>query len=158
MASTIVASALFAAPVEPRTAGQEVSKMHARGEFEVQVTPVALDGPAEDASFGRLTLVKKLTGDFIGVGRGQMLSATGSVPTSGAYVAVERLTGKLGGREGSFALYHRGSMTERGYEMQIEVVPDSGTGALAGISGVFRITIEGKKHFYDFEYELPASP
>ncbi len=130
--------------------------LHARGEFEVKVTPVALDGPVEDPRFGRLHLVKTITGEFFGKAEGQMLSAMGSAPTSGAYVAIERLTGKLADREGSFALFHRGVMEGDAQEMTIEVVPDSGTGALAGIRGTFRITIEGRKHFYDLEYSLPA--
>jgi hypothetical protein len=137
---------------------KEATMLHARGEFEVKVTPAALDGPAEDASLSRYSLVKTLTGDFVGEAKGQMLAGMGSVPTSGAYVAVERLTGRLGGREGSFLLFHRGVMSNGNQEMLVEVVPDSGTGALAGLRGTFRIVIEGKKHLYDFEYELQPAP
>ena len=40
----------------------------------------------------------------------------------------------------------------------ITVVPDSGTGDLAGLTGSMAIRIEaGGKHFYDFDYELPAA-
>jgi hypothetical protein len=139
-------------------AAKESRMGNARGEFEVKVAQVALDGPAEDPSLGRYTLVKTLTGDFAGEAKGQMLAGTGSVPTSGAYVAIERLTGRLDGREGSFLLFHRGVMANGSQEMRIEVVPDSGTGALTGIRGVFRIVIEGKKHLYEFDYELPPAP
>jgi len=154
LAAALITLQAAAAEVPAR----EKTMLHARGEFEVKVTPVALDGPAEDASLGRLTLVKTLTGDFVGEARGQMLAGMGSVPTSGAYVAIERLTGRLAGREGSFLLFHRGVMSNGSQEMLVEVVPDSGSGALAGLRGTFRIVIEGKKHFYDFEYELPPAP
>ena len=129
----------------------------ARGEFEVKVTPVALDGPAEDAALSRFQLSKTLTGDFVGEAKGQMLAGEGTVPTSGVYVAIERLTGRLAGREGSFLLFHRGVMADGKQEMLVEIVPDSGSGALTGIRGSFRIVIEGKKHSYDLEYELPSS-
>ena len=131
---------------------------HAVGEFDVEIRPLALDGPADDASFGRYALVKALRGDFTGKGEGQMLTAGGAVQTSGAYVAVERLTGTLAGRTGSFALFHRGVMQGGEQEMQIAVVPDSGTGGLSGLRGTFRILIEGKKHLYQFDYTLPATP
>jgi len=37
---------------------------------------------------------------------------------------------------------------------KIEVVPDSGTGELEGISGDMVIRIKGGGHFYDFDYEI----
>lgn len=129
---------------------------HAQGEFDVQVTPRPLDGPAEDPSFSRFALVKQLRGDLMGTGHGQMLASGGPEQAAGAYVAIERITGTLAGREGSFVLQHRGVMDAAGFEMQVTVVPASGTGGLAGIHGTFRIQIEGGKHLYDFEYQLAA--
>jgi hypothetical protein len=35
-------------------------------------------------------------------------------------------------------------------------VPDSGTGEFIGISGDFKIIIEGGKHLYEFSYSLPG--
>jgi hypothetical protein len=43
-------------------------------------------------------------------------------------------------------------------ELTILIVPDSGTGGLAGISGRLRIEIRGGKHFYELEYTLPEKP
>ena len=57
--------------------------------------------------------------------------------------------------QGSFVLQHFGSMAHGGQSLTITVVPDSGTGELAGIAGAFAIEIEGKAHFYSFEYSLP---
>lgn len=131
---------------------------HARGEFEVKITPLPLGGPAEEASFGRFSLEKRFRGDLAGTGQGQMLSATYKDRASGAYVAIERVTGSLAGRHGSFTFQHSGTMVPGKQHLDIKVVPDSGTGELAGISGTFVITIAGGKHSYDFEYSLPVEP
>jgi hypothetical protein len=150
-------AAVVAEPSPNPAETREVEMMHARGEFDVRVQPLALDGPVADASFGRYALIKELRGDFTGKGEGQMLSAGGAVESSGAYVAIERLSGTLAGREGSFALFHRGVMQNGEQELLVTVVPDSGTGALVGIRGRFQIHIDGKRHDYEFEYELPAT-
>ena len=83
-----------------------------------------------------------------------MLTAMTGVQGSAAYVAIERVSGVLEGREGSFALQHRGAMNRGAQEMLVTVVPDSGTGEFTGISGTLHIIIEGKEHRYDFEYSL----
>ena len=127
---------------------------HARGEFDVKVTPLALAGPAEDSTLGRMSIEKEFRGDLVASGSGQMLTAMTGVQGSAAYVAIERVSGMLEGREGSFALQHRGAMSRGAQEMLVTVVPDSGTGELAGISGTLHIIIEGKEHRYDFEYSL----
>ncbi|MEO8275395.1 MAG: DUF3224 domain-containing protein [Thermoanaerobaculia bacterium] len=130
---------------------------HARGEFEVKVTPQPLNGPVEETSLGRLLIEKQFRGDFVGTGQGQMLSAMGTIEGSGAYVAAERVNGKLDGREGSFALIHRGTMRGGNAAMEVTIVPDSGTAGFSGISGALHITIDGKVHHYDLEYSLPPA-
>jgi len=63
----------------------------------------------------------------------------------------------LGGRSGGFVLQHTGTMNRGEPSLSITVVPDSGTGELAGLSGRLGIDIrEGGAHFYDFEYALPG--
>jgi hypothetical protein len=91
-----------------------------------------------------------------------MLTAMGAVQGSAGYVAIERVTGTLRGRSGSFALQHSSTMT-RGKPLQsVIVVPDSGTGELAGLEGSMFIEIADhdgqRKHFYKFEYSLPDPP
>ena len=73
------------------------------------------------------------------------------------YVAVERVTGTLDGRQGSFVLHHRGVMDRGQPNLSVAVVPDSGTGELAGIAGDFRIILEGGRHVYEFDYTLPEA-
>ncbi|MET0330334.1 MAG: DUF3224 domain-containing protein [Dyella sp.] len=129
--------------------------VHASGSFEVKLA--ALD-PADEAggvTLGRMSLDKQFLGDLQGSGKGQMLSALSAVAGSGAYVALERVSGALKGRRGSFVLQHSGSMADGQQHMTITVVPDSGSDELTGLSGTFNIRIVDGKHCYDFDYQLP---
>jgi len=128
---------------------------HARGTFEVKTTPVSAGDPG--VASARLSLAKTFAGDLVGTSRGDMWTAGTEVQGSAGYVAIERIEGTLRGRSGSFALLHQGTM-RRGadFQLRIVVVPDSGTGALAGIGGVMTIRIENGGHDYDFDYTLPA--
>jgi Protein of unknown function (DUF3224) len=54
-------------------------------------------------------------------------------------------------------LQHSGTLTRGAQHLVISVVPDSGTDQLTGLSGTMSIQIAGGKHFYDFEYTLPAN-
>jgi hypothetical protein len=86
-----------------------------------------------------------------------MLTAGTANKGSGGYVAIEKVTGTLHGRTGSFVLQHSGTMTGGVPQLRITVVPESGSGQLEGISGkmTIKITPTGK-HTYDFEYTLPT--
>ena len=68
---------------------------------------------------------------------------------------MERVSGSLHGRTGTFVLQHSGTMTNGSYQMHVNVVPDSGTGQLAGLSGAMTIIIKDGQHSYDFSYTLP---
>ena len=128
---------------------------HATGTFEVKVIPQAAEEGVGDPTVGRMALDKKFSGDLEGVSRGQMLTAMTGTEGSAAYVAVERVRGRLAGREGTFALYHSGVMSRGAQQLAINVVPDSGTEGLTGIAGAMKINVAGGKHTYDFEYTLP---
>lgn len=125
-------------------------KSRALGTFEVKLSPVS----TADPSLGRLTLDKEFHGDLEATSRGEMLSAMGRVKGSAGYVAMERVSGTLAGRSGSFALQHSGTMNRGAPQLTITVVPDSGTEQLGGISGTMNIIVEGKKHSYEFDYTL----
>ena len=127
--------------------------MHAKGSFEVKVTPQ--DDTTPQSTLGRMVLEKEYHGSLEASGKGQMLSAGTAVKGSGAYVAIERVMGTLDGKRGSFTLQHSGSMTKGNPTMTITIVPDSGTEELTGIEGSEKITIENGKHLYDLEYTLP---
>src|ERR1700683_355132 len=131
---------------------------HATGPFDVKVNPQTPDGKFEDATMGRMTIDKQFHGDLEATSKGQMLSAMTDVKGSAGYVAIERVTGTLHGRSGSFVLQHSGTLTKGAAQQSITVVPDSGTGQLVGIAGKMTITIADGKHSYDFEYTLPKAP
>ena len=128
---------------------------HADGTFDVTLTPQPPPG-GEATGLGRMTLDKAYHGGLEGIGLGEMLTAGTPVKGSAGYVAVERVTGTLHGRHGSFALQHSGTMNRGAPALGITVVPDSGTGELEGLTGRLSITIDGGKHGYGFDYDLPA--
>ena len=128
--------------------------MHATGPFDVKMMPQD-DKSIEGLS--RILLDKQYHGDLEGTAQGQMLTNGVSPDGSGVYVALEKFTGALKGRSGTFFLHHTGVMTRGTPQLTITVVPDSGTGQLTGISGTMTIKIVDKKHTYDFEYTLPAT-
>lgn len=127
----------------------------AGGSFVVEIKPQGEANTAEGGSLGRMSLDKTFVGDLVGTGKGEMLTAMTAVKGSAGYVAIERVSGVLHGRAGSFVLQHTGTMSAGAQQLSITIVPDSGTGALAGIAGVFRLKIEGGQHEYELEYSLP---
>ena len=127
---------------------------HASGSFEVKLTPREPDDKATGITLGRMSIDKQFHGDLEATSKGEMLSAGTSVKGSAGYVALEKVTGKLHGRTGTFILQHSGSMTRGAPELTITVVPDSGTGELVGIAGTMTIKIADGKHSYEFEYTL----
>jgi hypothetical protein len=126
----------------------------ATGTFEVKVAPQSA-GVAGDA-VGRFAIDKQLHGDLAGTSKGEMLSAGSPAKGSAGYVAIECVSGTLAGREGTFALQHMATMDRGTNRLSIHVVPGSGTGGLAGLSGTFAIIIADGKHSYEFDYELAA--
>lgn len=127
---------------------------HASGVFEVKLTPRESEEGVGDPTVGRMTIAKRFRGGLEAASRGQMLTAMTDVEGSAGYVAIERVTGTLDGRAGSFALQHSGTMTRGVPQLTITVVPDSGTGELAGLAGTMTIEMADGRHSYDFEYTL----
>jgi len=126
----------------------------AKGSFTVEMKPQADPDTADGVSPGRLLLQKRFEGDLAATSQGEMLTAMTPVQGSAGYVAIERVTGTLHGKSGSFVFQHSGTMTRGAQELSITVVPDSGTGELAGLAGTFRLQIVEGKHLYEFEYEV----
>jgi Protein of unknown function (DUF3224) len=127
---------------------------YAKGTFDVRVLPLANDY-AEAAGLGRMSIDKQFHGDLDATSQGQMLSFRSSVKGSAGYVAMERVTGKLSGRSGSFVLQHSATMDRGAPTLNVSVVPDSGIDELSGLTGKLQIIIADGKHSYNFEYELP---
>ena len=129
---------------------------HASGTFDVKVLPQGDADTADGIAMGRMSINKEFQGDLQGTSIGEMLHSGTESAASRAYVAIERVTGTLGGKRGSFVLMHRGTMTKDGQELSVIVAPSSGTGELAAIAGTLQIIIKDKKHFYEFDYTLSA--
>src|SRR5580704_15753329 len=151
--ASLLASLILLSPAQSQTPGiKKETTMRATGPFEVKMLP-------QDDKLGdgitRMLLDKHYHGDLDGASKGQMLTTGISANKSGAYLAMETFTGTLQGKTGTFALHHTGIMRGGAPDLTINVVPDSGTGQLAGISGKMNIiiTTDGK-HSYDFEYTL----
>ena len=124
---------------------------HASGTFEVKMTPQTSDD--KGAAVSRYLLDKKFHGDIEGTSKGEMLAVSTTVDGSAGYVAMEQVTATLGGRKGTFALQHSGTMTRGAPQLSITVVPDSGTDQLVGLSGKMEIKITDGKHFYSFRLQ-----
>jgi hypothetical protein len=127
----------------------------ARGDFVVKLVPLAVEGQPEGSMIGRMSIDKSITGDLVATTTGQMLSAMTEIKGSAGYVAIERVDGVLDGRTGTFVLQHSGSMNRGAPSLSVTVVPDSGSGELAGLAGEFRIIIADGRHSYEFSYSLP---
>ncbi len=124
------------------------------GRFEVNLTPHPSTDQARGAFSQRMLIDKTFFGDLKGTSIGEMMATRTAVENSAGYVAIERITGSLLGKSGSFVLQHS-SLMNRGEPIQsITVIPDSGTGQLEGLRGSMIIRIEEKQHFYDFDFEL----
>jgi len=128
---------------------------HATGTFEVKIAPLDPTFKVDENPITRFSLDKQFRGDLDASSKGEMLAAGNQAKGSGGYVAMERVSGTLHGRSGTFTLQHSGTMDGGQYHLDVSVVPGSGTGALTGLSGTMKIIIETGKHSYDFAYTLP---
>lgn len=132
---------------------------HVSGPFDVKINPQKADNKeAEAANLGRMSIDKQFRGDLDATSKGEMLSVLNDAKDSGGYVAIERVSGTLNGRAGTFVLQHNATMSRGAYHLNVIVVPDSGTGQLAGLEGSMTIKIVDGKHFYEFDYTLPEAP
>jgi hypothetical protein len=128
----------------------------ASGSFEVKIVPQTSEREATDPALGRMSIDKEFSGDLKATSKGQMLTSMTDANGAAVYVALERVTGALNGKRGSFVLYHNGTATRARRDLVVKVAPDSGTEELLGIDGSMSINIVEKKHFYEFNYTLPA--
>ncbi|PTL75209.1 DUF3224 domain-containing protein [Vitiosangium sp. GDMCC 1.1324] len=130
----------------------------ASGAFDVKLTRMVPDADAGDSPIGRMTIDKRFHGELEATSKGQMLAAGTAVSGSAGYVALERVSGTLHGRSGTFILQHSGMMNRGAPQLSVTVVPDSGTGELVGLAGSMKILIDEGRHSYELEYTIAQSP
>ena len=129
---------------------------HATGTFEVKLQPLQSYDQTEGTTAARMSIDKQFSGDLDATSKGEMLIAGTATKGSAGYVAIETVTGTLNGRKGTFILIlqHSATMNRGTPSLSVTVVPDSGTGELAGITGTLNIIIDAGKHSYEFDYEV----
>ena len=127
--------------------------MQIKGTFEIQMTPEPPYANDDGIALGRVHFEKQFTGELAATSVGDMIGVRGPVANSGGYVCIERVTGTLGGKRGSFVLQHNGVMDRGTASLSCTVVPDSATGELTGLRGKLAIDIVDKVHHYTFDYE-----
>lgn len=150
-----LAAIAYSQPPSPDPKKTMMTK-RATGIFEVKITPQEADDKSPNPPVGRMLLDKQFHGDLEAVSKGQMLTGMTAVQGSAGYVAMEQVSGKLHGREGTFVLQHNGVMIRGTPQLMITVVPDSGTGQLVGLTGKMDIQIADGKHSYVLEYALES--
>jgi len=129
--------------------------MKISGEFEINLHPLdSYTKGGNGINIGRMSIDKTFSGDLSATSKGEMLSAMTAIKGSAGYVAIEQVSGSLAGKSGSFVLQHFGIMDHGKDRLILEVVPDSGTEQLVGLSGKMSIKVENGKHFYEFDYEF----
>ena len=126
----------------------------ARGIFEVNMEPEPPFLEQNGVTLNRNVVRKEFSGDMAGTSEAQMLAAFTDTPGSAGYVAIEHFTGSVGGRSGSFVLQHSGIMDKGDARLTVTIVPDTGSGALAGISGTMTLDNDEGRHSYVLEYEV----
>lgn len=108
------------------------------------------------ANLTRARIMKTFQGEVAGHGIVEAVMAQCSVEGSAAYVGIERITGTVHGRAGSFVLQHCASADRGMQSASWLVVPDSADGELAGMVGTGEIVIdEDGGHTFHLDYELP---
>ena len=127
----------------------------ANGEFEVKRSAEPPCDLGDGVQAGHFRFDKRFHGALDATGVVHMLAVGTAVEGSAAYVAVERISGTLDGRTGSFLACHNGVMDRGTPSLSVTVVPDSGTGELEGLRGRIAIDIVDDKHYYTFDYALP---
>src|SRR5688572_25464733 len=148
VAALVHACASHAHPAQPQ---ERSMSHHAKGSFDVTLAP---QEPL-DKEVNRIRFDKQFHGDLVGTSHGEMFPSETGVKGSAGYVGRERITGTLHGKQGSFIVQHLGTMGGGAFALRIEIVPDSGTDQLVGLTGSLKIIIEpGGKHFYEIDYEL----
>ncbi len=134
---------------------EQLMSTHASGTFDVKIIPQTSTEFETAVALSRFTIDKQFHGELEGTSQGEMLTA-GDPKSAAYYVALERVTGTLNGRTGSFLFQHSASMSPTSQQLSVTVAPESGTGQLIGLAGKMNIKIVDKKHFYEFEYSLPG--
>ena len=117
--------------------------------------PVAYDEPSEGPALTRIHVQESFAGDIAGDGVVEFLQAA-RADGAASFVGIERITGTVGGRSGTFLLQDAGTVQGSIVSGDWFVIPGSGTGQLAGLRGEggFRANLgEGAQIHLDYWFD-----
>ncbi|MDT0310036.1 DUF3224 domain-containing protein [Streptomyces sp. DSM 44917] len=130
--------------------------VHAFTPAEPTPAPASAGAVTTGTPVGLATMEKRYEGEVIGRSTTLFTAAFDQASGVGTYVAMESFEGSLNGRSGTFNYAH--SATTSGSDRTAEffvVVPSSGTGELAGITGSGGMAVDADgTHRVWFDYEL----
>jgi Protein of unknown function (DUF3224) len=124
------------------------------GEFELKASPLEISENEKSLGLMKMLFEKTFHGDLSGTSLVSMMGIMNKDTASGGYVAIEKFNGNVKGKSGSFYLQHSSTMNNGAQNQTIQIIPNSGTDDLAGISGAMTIEIKDGKHFYFFDYKI----
>lgn len=129
--------------------------MHATATFDIDDWKNEPIDDGDGTPRARAHVLKTFRGDLEGTSAAELLLAGTPVDGSQAYVALERITGRLGGRAGTFLLQHSARANRGVQEAEWTIVADSGTGELTGLAGTAEIIVGADGgHTITFDYTL----
>jgi len=117
--------------------------------------PAPYDEPSEGPALSRIHVEESFSGDIEGDGKVEFLQAAGP-DGAASFVGIERVTGTLAGRTGTFLLQDAGTVADNIVSGDWFVVPGSATGDLTGLrgDGGFRANLgEGADVYLDYWFE-----
>ncbi|WP_181783002.1 DUF3224 domain-containing protein [Pseudonocardia pini] len=127
---------------------------HTSGGFELPTWVDTVYAEAGGETYARVSNAKVWSGGIVGESSAELITVS-TASGSAAYVGIERLEVAVDGRKGTFVLSHVASGDATGGTMTVAVVPGSGTGELAGLTGTMQIDRSpAGEHTWEFEYGL----
>lgn len=118
--------------------------------------------PSDEAarpSLSTAVVLKSFSGDLEAESRADLSMCTADptdIAAGAGYIASEVVTGQLHGRAGTFVMHHWGVSSAAGQHTGGHIVPGSGTGELAGLTGSIEIAVDAEgAHSITLDYELP---
>jgi Protein of unknown function (DUF3224) len=111
------------------------SKTHAAGRIDVKTyEPQPYEEVGEGPNLIEIHVTETFSGDIEGEGVARFLQAM-RTDESASFVGIERVTGSIEGRRGSFLLQDAGTVEANTVRGEWFVIPGSGTGELSGLRG-----------------------
>jgi Protein of unknown function (DUF3224) len=110
-------------------------RMHATAKIAVKTyEPQPYEDPDQGPQLVQINVVEQFSGDIEGDGAAQFLQVS-LAEDAASFVGLERVTGGIGGRTGSFVLQDQGTLEGTTVSGRWFVVPGSGTAELEGLRG-----------------------